>query len=82
MKTAKNEWNNVSKKLERAINAILAGIQSETLQKTITELERQKKALETEIQRLSTAMPELKLEHFEYFIQQIGTIKKTMRITV
>ena len=30
-----------------------------------------------EIQRLSTAMPELKLEHFEYFIQQIGAIKKT-----
>lgn len=77
LKTAKNELNNVSKKLERAINAILAGIQSETLQGTITELERQKKALEMEIQRLSTAMPELKLEHFEYFIQQIGAIKKT-----
>lgn len=77
LKAAQNELKDVSKKLENAVNAILSGINSQTLQDTMQELERRKTALEAEIKRLSMSSPDFKLEHFQYFMRKFSDFKKS-----
>lgn len=59
------ELKNVESKLRNAVNAILSGIQSETLKNTIEELESQKKALSAKLEELNQLSPALTLEMFE-----------------
>lgn len=77
LKAAQEELKDVSKKLDNAVNAILSGIVSNTLQTTMQELERRKSALESEIKRLSVAAPDFKLEHFEYFMRKFSEFEKS-----
>lgn len=77
LKAAQSEWKDVSKKLENAVNAILSGINSQTLQGTMQELERRKAALEAEIKRLSMGSPDFKLEHFQYFMRKFSEFQKS-----
>ena len=77
LKVAQNELKDVSKKLENAVNAVLSGINSQTLQDTMHKLERRKAALEAEIKRLSMDSPDFKLEHFQYFMRKFSEFQKS-----
>lgn len=76
-KAAEAELKDVEKKLENAVNAVLSGISSSALQNKMTELEKRKIALKNEISRLEKSMPDLKPEHFEYFVKRLAKLKDT-----
>lgn len=61
----KKELKSVDNKLKNAVNAILNGIQSETIKNTIEELESQKNALSVKLEELNQRSPALTLEMFE-----------------
>lgn len=69
--TAQQRLQETEKKLANAVNAVLNGLASTTLQATIQQLEQQKTALQTEIRLLQTEAPELNLEHFRYFAHRL-----------
>lgn len=68
---AQKNLREIEKKLNHAVNAVLNGITSATLQETISKLEQQKTMLESEIKQLQMAAPQLKLEHFQYFAHRL-----------
>ena len=70
------ERADVEKKISNAVNAILNGISSDSLKATLQQLEEKKKSLDIEIQRLETKCPELKQEHFRYFMKNFSKVKK------
>ena len=61
----KKELKHIESKLKNAVNAILSGIQSETIKNTIEELESQQKALSLKLEELNMRSPALTLEMFE-----------------
>lgn len=61
----KKELRSIDNKLKNAVNAILNGIQSETIKNTIEGLESQKKTLSDKLEELNQRSPVLTLEMFE-----------------
>lgn len=61
----KKELKSIENKLKNAVNAILNGVQSETIKNTIEELESQQKALSLKLEELNMRSPALTLEMFE-----------------
>ena len=66
-----------TQRLDNAVEAVLSGLSSDTIRNVIPELESRKSALEGEIRRLSAGMPDLKLEHFEYFMHHFSEFEKS-----
>lgn len=73
---ARKQLQDVSKKLDNAVNAILSGVASDTLKAAMQQLEAQKASLEATIKRLQTESPKLELAHFEYFARRILTMQE------
>lgn len=65
------ELNSVERKLKNAVNAILNGIQSDTIKSTIEELESRKKALSCKLEEISRLAPCLTLEMFENALKSL-----------
>lgn len=71
MNAAIAELNDVTKKINNGIAAMINGVVSETLKKTVAELEHRKSQLESSIKRMKSETPDFQLEHFEYFAQKM-----------
>lgn len=71
LEAAQRRLQETKKKLENAVNAVLSGVQSESLQAAMRQLEQQQAALENEVKLLQVQAPELKLEHFQYFAHRL-----------
>lgn len=71
--SALQQLQDVNKRLDNAVNAILSGITSDTLKDTMQQLEAQKSSLEATVKRLQADVPQLELAHFEYFAHKLLT---------
>lgn len=65
LKTVQSELKRVETKLKNAVDAILSGIQSESIKSAIAELEVQKSSLASRLDVLKSEAPQLTLEMFE-----------------
>lgn len=65
------ELNDVTKKINNGVAAMINGVVSETLKNTVAELEHQKSQLESSIKCMKSETPDFQLEHFEYFAQKM-----------
>lgn len=65
------EKKQIEKKLNNAVNAVLNGLQSETIKNTITDLEAQKSELLERETMLRGRSPELTLEMFETAVKNL-----------
>ncbi len=77
LQAARKALKNVTQRLDNAVEAVLSGLSSNAVRDAISDLESRKTVLEGEVRRLSAGMPDLKPEHFAYFLQQFKKFQKT-----
>lgn len=65
LKSVQSELKRVDKKLQNVVDAVLNGIQSETIKSTISELEKQKENLTEKVNSLNYKAPKFTLDMFE-----------------
>ena len=72
LNAVQKELKQIEKKLNNAVNAILSGLNSETIQNTITELEAQKNDLLARENMLRQRAPEFTLEMFMAAVKNLA----------
>lgn len=65
------EYNEISRKLENAVNAVLNGIDSKTLKDTIEMLETEKVTLFNQMNAVSAPLPKFSKNHFRAALEYI-----------